>query len=80
VSLFKVNEIFINEVIVYRFIQENKIFENYSPTMVHGKKWGLQQDIVVKMTHATTEEEIKERYRLVKKRHPALPPTEKLPV
>jgi hypothetical protein len=51
--------------------------------MVHGRQWGVQHDIPVKMTHVsdvTMEEEMKGRHDIVKKRHPALPPTEKLPV
>jgi hypothetical protein len=31
-----------------RFIQENEIFQNYSPTMVHGRQWGVQHDISMK--------------------------------
>ena len=29
--------------------------------MVHGRQWGVQHDILKKMTHVTTEEEMKER-------------------
>jgi hypothetical protein len=28
--------------------------------MVHGRQWGVKHDIPVKMTHVTTEEEMKE--------------------
>ena len=38
--------------------------------MVHGRQWGVQHDISVKMTHVTTEKEMKERHRLVKKSTP----------
>ena len=48
----QLNEIFINETMVYRgFFLENKIFQNYFPTIGHGRQWGVQHDIPVKVTH-----------------------------
>ncbi len=71
----KVNDIFIHESIVYRDLyRENEIFQNYSSTMVHSRQWGVQHDIPVKMTHVTTEEEMKERHDLVKKTTPCATP------
>jgi hypothetical protein len=31
-----------------RFIKENEIFQNYSPTMGHGRQWDVQHDIPMK--------------------------------
>jgi hypothetical protein len=46
--------IFINEAIVYRDLSKNnEILQNYSPMIVHGRQWGRQRDIPVKMKHET---------------------------
>ncbi len=42
--------------------------------MVHGRQWGVQHDIPVKMTHVTTEEDMKERHDLAKKTTPCATP------
>ncbi len=43
--------------------------------MVHGRQWGVQQDIPVKIT---TEEEMKERHTFVKKTTPCTTPNWKI--
>jgi hypothetical protein len=64
---------------LYReIIQENEIFQNYLSTMVHGRQWGFQHDISVKITHVITEEEMKGKHYLVKKTTPSATPNWKV--